>query len=90
MVKGRFFSSDTLAIINENSDWEVTVRMTERRLRDGMDWEEKILSTKCTEDSFEKAYGIAMRATLEKFNAVMEETKSDSMFPLLEEEIVKE
>jgi hypothetical protein len=80
-VKGRYFSSSTTAVVNEDGDWEVTCDMVERRLLEGSpEWEEKVIATKSTADSFEKAYGISMNATLEKFATEVDRTKSDSLF----------
>ena len=88
-VVGRSFGSDTVAIKNELGDWEVTVNMTEKRLQEGMEWEERLISTKCTDSSFEKAYGVAMNATLDKFNDAVTKTGSDSLFALEAPEVDK-
>jgi hypothetical protein len=83
-VTGRYFGSDTIAEKNEQGDWEVVVSMTERRkLKDG-DWEERVISTKCTDTSFDKAYEVAMNATLEKFSVAVDSTQNDSLFALEE------
>jgi hypothetical protein len=80
-IVGRSFGSDTTAIKNEEGDWEVTCRMIEKMLMSGeTEWKEKIIATKYIDASFEKAYGIAMSATLEKFEQEVEKTKSDSLF----------
>jgi hypothetical protein len=80
VVVGRAFSSDNLAVKNESGDWEVTVSMKEKRLVLDGAWEEKVLETKCTDSEFEKAYEVAMRATLAKFNDLLLETGTESMF----------
>jgi hypothetical protein len=79
-VVGRSFGSDTVGMLNEAGDWEVTVRMVEKRMIEGMDWEEKILSVKCTDAEFDKAYTVAMSSTLDQFNDLLIENGNSSMF----------
>lgn len=79
-VIGRSFGSDTVGMLNEAGDWEVTVRMVEKRMIEGKDWEEKILSVKCTDAQFEKAYEVAMSSTLDQFNDILTENGNSSMF----------
>lgn len=80
IIVGRFFGSDTVAEKLEDGSWKVTVNMTEKMKLKGGEWEEKILSTFCTDDEFDKAYMVAANATLEKFQQVLNDNKSNSMF----------
>lgn len=83
-IVGRAFGSTTVATMEENGNWTVVVSMNEKRLQKGMEeWEEQNISTQCTDSTFEKAYSVAMTATLEKFSAHIEATKSDSLFPII-------
>ena len=86
-IVGRSFGSETIATKDDNGDWKVIVKMQEKRLVRGEDWEPKELSAMCTSDTFEKAYSVAMESVLKQFDDTLSSTKSDSMFPLEEEEV---
>ena len=81
-VTGRNFMSDIQCIKNADGDWEVVVRMQEKRKLDGKDeWEEKEVSSKCTDKSYAKAYQVAMDATLLKFQDQVSLIGNNSLFP---------
>lgn len=79
-VVGRFFGSEITAEKTEEGDWKVLVEMVERRKLAGEDWKEIRLSTQCTDKVFEKAYAVALNATMDKFNDALEKTGGDGMF----------
>ena len=79
-VIGRSFGSDTVATKEEDGSWKVIVSMTERRQLKGADWEEKKISTMCTNAFFEKAYSVALDSTLKQFEASVHKTGTDSLF----------
>jgi len=78
---GRYFGSDTLATVEEDGSWKVIVTMTEKRQVDGKDWEEKKISTMCTNASFDKAYSVALDSTLRQFEDAIKKNGNDSLFP---------
>ena len=82
-IVGRSFGSTTVATKTETGDWTVVVNMVESRKLDGQDWEEKKISTQCTNSSFADAYKVALEATLGQFQKELAITKSDSLFPEL-------
>jgi len=85
-VVGRAFSSGTVATKDENGDWKVIVDMVEKRLVEGLEWEEKKVSAMCTNKTFQDAYGTAMESTLKQFQDATLATGSDSLFPKEEED----
>lgn len=85
-VIGRTFGSYTVGLIDENGNWDVTVKMLEQRMLEGStEWENREIATKCVDASFQKAYEVAMNATLAKFSDAIGEKKSDSLFDVLDE-----
>jgi hypothetical protein len=80
-VIGRSFGSDTLATLEDDGSWKIIVTMTEKRQVEGQDWEEKKISTMCTNKAFEKAYSVALDSTLRQFEDEVKKTGSDSLFP---------
>lgn len=86
-VIGRSFGSETVATKTEEGGWKVIVSMTEKRILSGStDWEEKHISSMCTDDYFENAYKVATEATLLKFSDAIKLTQSDSLFEDMGEE----
>jgi hypothetical protein len=79
-IVGRSFGSDTLATVEEDGSWKVIVSMTERRRFNGKDWEEKKVSTMCTNNSFDKAYSTALDSTLRQYEADMNKNDNGSLF----------
>lgn len=79
-IIGRCFGSDTVATLEEDGSWKVIVSMTEKRQVDGKDWEEKKISTMCTNTSFDKAYSTALDSTLRQFEDAIKNTGNDSLF----------
>ena len=79
-IVGRSFGSDTLATLGEDGSWKVIVTMTEKRQIDGKEWEEKKISTMCTNNSFDKAYSTALDSTLRQFEDSVKKTGTDSLF----------
>jgi len=80
-IVGRSFGSDTLATLEEDGSWKVIVTMTEKRQVEGSDWEEKKISTMCTNNSFDKAYSTALDSTLRQFEDSIKKMGTDSLFP---------
>lgn len=90
-IVGRFFSSETMAERLDTGDWKVTVSMIERRLLDGDNqWEDKRIDSSCTDSDFESAYGVAMNATLQKFDDLLHETNGNGMFMPFDDDKVSE
>ena len=79
-IVGRSFGSDTLATLEDDGSWKVIVTMTEKRQIDGKEWEEKKISTMCTNNSFDKAYSTALDSTLRQFEDSVKKTGTDSLF----------
>lgn len=89
-VVGRIFRTDIACELVDTADWKITVTIVEKRLIGGKDWEEKEVATSCTDNDFDHAYEVAMIATMNKFNDLLEETKGNGMFPRLVEDSAEE
>ena len=86
-IVGRSFGSSTVAEKDETGNWVVVVTMTEQRKLAGGDWEDKKISSQCTDRTFEKAYATAMNSTLEQFSDILDKTNNkESLFDDLPEE----